>query len=233
MLKHVKTICSFFSVRKVCCESVFFPDLHVQFVFMFACFWFWWAFVIPNWKDLEHIRPLKVLRLWRWDWVKESNLNIMYVHFWHDQKTEIWERTKIDHVWPNFPKRCDMREKKNLPFRPEHGMNFQNEKTWKKWKSSFDSLVSFFYGVYSANLVRNDFFPFWKSGLIWKFNFCIALLEKNHFSQFHKSGQNSKFIVVPSVFVFYFSSDNLVKWCQMWKVHFAKYQIQNNHVPKW
>jgi hypothetical protein len=27
-------------------------------------------------------------------------------------------------------------------------------------------LVSFFYGVYSANLVRNDFFPFWKSGLI-------------------------------------------------------------------
>jgi hypothetical protein len=45
-------------------------------------------------------------------------------------------------------------------------MNFQNEKTWKKWKSSFDSLVSFFYGVYSANLVRNDFFPFWKSGLI-------------------------------------------------------------------
>lgn len=50
-------------------------------------------------------------------------------------------------------------KKKNLPFRPEHGMNFQNEKTWKKWKSSFDSLVSFFYGVYSANLVRNDFFP--------------------------------------------------------------------------
>ena len=224
----------FFRSESLLWICVFFPDLHVQFVFIFACFWFWWVFVIPNWKDLEHIRPLKVLRLWRWDWVQESNLNIMYVHFWHDQKTEIWERTKIDHVWPNFPKRCDMREKKE----PSVPAWARNELSERKNMEKMEKFIWFIGFVFLLCLFRKScpkwfFSPFWKSGLIWKFNFCIALLEKNHCSQFHKSGQNSKFIVVPSVFVFYFSSDNLVKWCQMWKVHFAKYQIQNNHVPKW
>ena len=114
----------------------------------------------------------------------------------------------------------------------------RNELSERKNMEKMEKFIWFIGFVFLLCLFRKScpkwfFSPFWKSGLIWKFNFCIALLEKNHCSQFHKSGQTSKFIVVPSVFVFYFSSDNLVKWCQMWKVHFAKYQIQNNHVPKW
>ena len=175
MLKHVKTICSCFSVRKVCCESVFFSRPSCSIRFHFCMLLVLVGFCDPQLKrswTYSAFEGFKAVKVGLSAGIKLEH-NVCSFLTWSENRN-----LRTNKNWScltKFPETLRHAWKKRT-FRSglSTEWTFRTKKHGKNGKVHLIHWFRFFYCVYSANLVRNDFFPH-SGNLVWYESSIFAL----------------------------------------------------------